>query len=88
MFFVVACGVAGQFQNFGAKILEHGGKVDGRDCRDAALGDALAEIALKAADGELHSCASRSRYGLLAAFASTSGHSTFPRKSMIGTVRG
>ena len=52
-FFVVAGGVAGELENLGAKVLEHGGEVYGRAGADTRGVLALLEEAVHTADGKL-----------------------------------
>ncbi len=50
----VLCRVAGKFQNFGGKVFEHGGEVDGGLGADSSLLSRYqAEVTLYAAAGEL-----------------------------------
>ena len=54
-FFIIPGRVAGQFQDFGAQVLQHGGQIDGRTRTHARRVLALTNVATNATDGELKS---------------------------------
>jgi len=55
-FLVVAGSVAGELEDLGRKVLEHGSEVHGRPCAYAIGVPALLEIAVYTPDGELETC--------------------------------
>ena len=63
---VVARGVAGELQDLGGQVLEHGGEVDGGARADAGRELALLQVAGDTADRELEAGLGRLGHGLLA----------------------
>ena len=63
---VVASGVAGELEDLGGEVLEHGGEVHGRARADTAGVLALLQVAVHTADGELQTGLLGARDGLAA----------------------
>ncbi|ETW02263.1 hypothetical protein H310_05814 [Aphanomyces invadans] len=72
---VVASGVTGQFQDFGTKVFQHGGKVDGGTTTDALGEAALLQETGDTTDGELKTGLRRTGRGLTLLAATTSSFS-------------